>query len=113
MQEQRQRKTTGGKGPRTLHGVYREMQRQPGATVPSLKALARSIVSQGQEVWNVEIVADTRRWLQAKRPGGTDAERAARQERRRERRSIQAAAPKGGSKLKSGGGEKGSKRGGR
>lgn len=92
-------------GPRTFRGTYRGILRthsENDLMVPSMKEVARSIVRAGTGVWSKVIVEDTQRWLAAK-SGGTQAERKARAEHRKERKNANYAAKlakKGKGKLK-------------
>ncbi len=78
----------------TIKGLYRNAQREHyaanGRWFHGLKEFARSVIASGPSVWPRAAIADAKRWLQAKRPGGTDAERTARRSKRKEQQSIRA-----------------------
>ena len=110
------------KGPVTIKGHWNAMRRvwsAQGITgqPPSLKQTARQLASihKGTSLERDPVVLDAQRWLQAKRPGGTDEERKARRGKRKEQQSIRLlskAARKGKGSLKpSGEGKK--KKGGK
>ena len=93
---------TGRCKPTTIKGYYKAKKRA-GEELPSLKAFARMIINQPY-VRPQEVVADAKRWLASKRPGGTDEQRAERKAHRKERQSRNAMA-KAAKKAAKGGGK--------
>ena len=77
-------------GPITIKGIYRGIKRDAaeGDDVPSLKSVARSVIKAGPAAWPEYAVQDAKRWLEAKRPGGTDQERADRRAKRKEQQAM-------------------------
>lgn len=88
--------------PVTIKGAWHLVKRvmaenDTGARVPTLKQYAWLMsqhINAGTETARDPIVIDAVRWLAAKRPGGTDAERQARRSKRKEQRSIRASSTK-------------------
>ena len=83
--------TKGKSGPITIKGAWDLVRRTAKENLikvglPSLKEYARGQAERSET--SDPVVRDARRWLEAKRPGGTDAERAARREKRKEQRAI-------------------------
>jgi hypothetical protein len=93
--QQQHTTTTKGKfGPMTIKGAWNLVRRSfeennVKDAPPSLRAYARGQASRSE---THPIVADAKRWLSVKRPGGSDEQRQERKARRKERQSINAAA---------------------
>ena len=78
------------KGAITIRGYWhtaKRLAKANGIEMPMpLKEAARRLAASG--VKDDPVVLDAQRWLQSKRPGGTDAERKARREKRLEQQGI-------------------------
>ena len=94
-------------GPTTIKGLFHAKKRS-GEDM-SLKQLAREVVAASNVGFPKGVVADAKRWLTSKRPGGTDGQRAARRAKRKEQQAMRAMRGKAktGSLKPSGEGKKG------
>lgn len=95
MSTQQQQHTSKSKnGPTTIKGAWNMVRRSfeennVRDVPPSLREYARGQASRSEIH---PIIADAKRWLAVKRPGGSDEQRQERKARRKERQSINAAA---------------------